>query len=422
MNYIEQKLLQEGLEKHKKGFYIEAEKIYRKAIQINPKLSVAYNNLGVLLKANSRLDEAILSFKKAIEIKTDYFECYNNLGISYKEIGKLEEAKNFFLKAIKYNSKYISAYHNLGIIFHLQKKLDEAEKYYDHVLELDRNFKPALLNRGQVLFDNNNFESSLKDFDTCDTRDSRARSLASLYSLGKIEEIYKRIEKFSKIDDENLHIAAFSAFINAKQKKNTANKFCKNPLEFIYSTNILRDKKNAIFSIDELISELRKIKSVWEPSNKTTQNGFQSTINLFENPSKKLSKLKDIIFDQIDNYYFNFKNKSCTFIERWPTKKNLEGWYVILKQQGYQSSHIHPNGWLSGVIYLKVVPGLDKNEGSIEFSLNSRNYFDINSPKTIFNPQVGDLILFPSTLHHRTIPFTTNTDRVIISFDLIPEK
>ena len=101
MNYIEQKLLQEGLEKHKKGFYIEAEKIYRKAIQINPKLSVAYNNLGVLLKANSRLDEAISSFKKAIEIKTDYFECYNNLGISYKEIGKLEEAKKFLFKSNK---------------------------------------------------------------------------------------------------------------------------------------------------------------------------------------------------------------------------------------------------------------------------------------------------------------------------------
>ena len=35
------------------------------------------------------------------------------------------------------------------------------------------------------------------------------------------------------------------------------------------------------------------------------------------------------------------------------TNKEIYGWHVILKQQGYQSAHIHPSGWLSGVIYIK---------------------------------------------------------------------
>ena len=59
----------------------------------------------------------------------------------------------------------------------------------------------------------------------------------------------------------------------------------------------------------------------------------------------------------------------------------LFGWHVILQQQGYQDLHIHPAGWLSGVIYLKVVPSLEKNEGAIEFSLNAQNYSDLKSPK-----------------------------------------
>ena len=37
---------------------------------------------------------------------------------------------------------------------------------------------------------------------------------------------------------------------------------------------------------------------------------------------------------------------------------------MILEQQGYQSAHIHPTGWLSGVIYLKNVPTMGKQEES----------------------------------------------------------
>ena len=51
---------------------------------------------------------------------------------------------------------------------------------------------------------------------------------------------------------------------------------------------------------------------------------------------------------------------------------------MILKKQGYQSAHIHPDGWLSGVIYLKVVPSLGNDEGAIEFSLNGQNHSNFN--------------------------------------------
>ena len=95
---------------------------------------------------------------------------------------------------------------------------------------------------------------------------------------------------------------------------------------------------------------------------------------------------------------------------------------MVLKKQGYQNPHIHPGGWLSGVIYLKVVPSLDKNEGAIEFSLNGEYYSNVNSPKLIHQPKLGDIVFFPSSLHHRTIPFSTNTDRIIVSFDLKPKR
>jgi len=74
------------------------------------------------------------------------------------------------------------------------------------------------------------------------------------------------------------------------------------------------------------------------------------------------------------------------------------------------------------VIYLKVVPSLEKDEGAIEFSLNGPNYSNLGSPNLKYHPEIGDIVLFPSSLYHRTIPFSTDTDRIIVSFDLIPEK
>ena len=139
-----------------------------------------------------------------------------------------------------------------------------------------------------------------------------------------------------------------------------------------------------------------------------------------EKPHKKIQNLKSIIITEIELYYLKFKNETCSFIKRWPSKYDLNAWHVILKKQGHQNPHIHPNGWLSGVIYLKVVPSFKKNEGAIEFSLNGEQYYDAKSPKVVHLPKAGDIILFPSSLHHRTIPFSADTDRISIAFDLVP--
>ena len=133
---------------------------------------------------------------------------------------------------------------------------------------------------------------------------------------------------------------------------------------------------------------------------------------------KRISKY----LSELDIYQKKYNNKSCSYIKKWPFQNYLNAWYVVLKKQGYQNPHIHPGGWLSGVIYLKVVPSLDKSEGAIEFSLNGEYYSNVNSPKLIHQPKLGDIVFFPSSLHHRTIPFSTNTDRIIVSFDMKPKQ
>ena len=401
----------------------EAEISTRKAIKINPDFALAHSNLGNILRDLGQLKEAEFSTRKAIELNPDFALAYYNLGRILRDLGQLKEAEIKTRKAIKINPDYAEAYSNLGSILRDLGKLQEAEISYTKSIAIKPGFADAIMNRWQLYCDQKKFELALRDSDSCNTKSSRACSLETLYALGKIDEIYKRIEHFAELDNKNIRMSAFASFIAEKENKDTALNFCKSPLSFLYYSNIKFHLKNHVEFIKDIINELSNIEMIWEPSNKTTRNGFQTptNINLFSNSSKEIARLRSIILNELDSYHLKFEKESCSYIQKWPSTKNLVGWHVILKKQGYQEAHIHPGGWLSGVIYLKVVPSLGKDEGGIEFSLNGPNYSNINSPKLIHQPKAGDLVLFPSSLHHRTIPFSTDTDRIVIAFDLIPD-
>ena len=399
----------------------EAEISYRQATTLKPDYAEAYYNLSNTIKELGRIDEAEISYRQAIKLKPDYAEAHNNLGVMLQELGRLDEAEISYRQAITLKPDYAEAHNNLGIILKKQGRLDEAEKSFSRAIELKPYYKSALLNMGMIQFNKNKFELSLRNYDLCDNEESRGYALSCLYNLGRIQDIYKRIEKNCELDDKNIRVAAFSSFISKKEKKETAHKFCNNPIDFINISNLSSYLKNSNLFINEVIEELKTIDTVWE--DKTTYNGFHSVnrIDIFENPLEKLKNLKLIIADEIDAYYSRFKNENCSYIKKWPSKKNIGGWYIILKQQGFQKAHIHPSGWLSGAIYLRVAPHLEKNEGAIEFSLNGWGYSDLSLPKKILNPKEGDMVLFPSSLHHGTIPYSTDTDRIVISFDLMPK-
>ena len=90
-------------------------------------------------------------------------------------------------------------------------------------------------------------------------------------------------------------------------------------------------------------------------------------------------------------------------------------------KNGFQSSHIHSGGWLSGVIYLKTTAPYNNDEGAIEFGLHGYDLpiSDENYPRKIHRPKIGDIVLFPSSLFHRTIPFSTDSERCVIAFDMV---
>lgn len=69
-----------GLVLMKEGKLGEAEKAFRKALEINPSFADAHNNLGFVLERQGKLAEAIVEYKKAVEERPDFRQAHFNLG------------------------------------------------------------------------------------------------------------------------------------------------------------------------------------------------------------------------------------------------------------------------------------------------------------------------------------------------------
>lgn len=394
---------------------------YKQAITLDFSFPEAHRNLGVVLSETGQLEEAEVSLLQAIFLRPRYAEAYNNLAITLTEMEKIEKAEIIFMQAIILApNKFALAYDQLGVLQQRRKRFQSAELYLNKFLVLSPSQLPNTVSMGTILYNRGDLIGALELFDAYNNELSRARALEVLFALGRTEEIYERIEDQAHLKTENLGIAAIAAFLSERDNKQTANNFCNNPIDFVYIANVSSHIEDANLFLSSVIDELRDVRTSWEPIARTTKNGFQASVDIFKNPSTRMTMLQAILENELDSYRLNFQKEPCSLIKRWPKKNKLSGWHVILKQHGYQTAHIHPNGWVSGIIYLQVAPSLGGGEGAVEFSLNGPNYHYPGASKKIHQPKLGDIVLFPSSLHHRTIPFSTNMERICISFDLIP--
>jgi uncharacterized protein (TIGR02466 family) len=136
--------------------------------------------------------------------------------------------------------------------------------------------------------------------------------------------------------------------------------------------------------------------------------------------------LKNALVSILKNYYLDMKHNKCEFIRSFPKKIEFSSsWFVKMQNGGHLSSHIHEDGWISGAVYLSIPSQKQSSmEGAIELSTDGDDYPRLHEdfPKKTILPEVGDVIFFPSSIFHRTIPFKSTEERICIAFDLKPEE
>lgn len=206
----------------KKGKYEEAIAGFNNAIELNPQLTAAYNNLGKVYEENGELDRAIENYDKAIELNPNLAAGYYNRGVAYKRKGDLDRAVEDYTRAISLNPSYFQAYNNRGNAYSDQGKHDFAVQDFDKAIELNPKYASAYNNRGSVYLCQGNHDLAIQDFDRAIELNSR---FASAYNnrgtaLASKGELDRAVQDFSRaIELSPRSVAAYMNRSSAYREK-----------------------------------------------------------------------------------------------------------------------------------------------------------------------------------------------------------
>jgi len=131
--------------------YKDRETLYRDTIAKNEQCWMAYNNLGVELDKQGRLEEAVECFLKALQIKPDYVDAHYSLGVVLEKQDRKEAAMDHYLQALRINPNYVRAQYNIGLSLSKQGRLEEAVDYYLQALRINPEYVDAHYNLANIL-------------------------------------------------------------------------------------------------------------------------------------------------------------------------------------------------------------------------------------------------------------------------------
>lgn len=129
------------------GHWDEAEADFRKAFELEPEDSYAYNNLGCVYKYCGRYEEALEMFLKALECMTpgESTVFYGNLADCYERMGRYEEAKEAYLNNIKLFPNKPGLRENLSDMYSSQGHFREAMQVIEEILGMENSNKAYYL-------------------------------------------------------------------------------------------------------------------------------------------------------------------------------------------------------------------------------------------------------------------------------------
>jgi uncharacterized protein (TIGR02466 family) len=400
----------------------EAEAAYRQAIKLQPSFFEAHGNLGTLLQRQGKLDEAIQSYQTGLRINPQDARGYFNLGTVLRDKGLLDEAVQHYQKAIALFPNYTDAYNNLGETYRDQGNMPDAVLQYQEALARNPQHANANYNMAEFLYLAKRYAEAIPYFEQSQLDDWQERILYCLYKDSQFDTFrQKRDALIKQAPHTSPFLATLSTHYSINFKEQDPYTFCSNGLAFVYHRAIPELAEGSPL-LQSLLHDIHHA-DIAERKQARLTNGKQSAGNLFKRPEASFRALSALIKRTFAEYRQHFASADCALITAFPdTLEFTSSWYVKMQQGGHLNGHIHEIGWISGAVYLAMPETEDEREGAFEYGTHGDEYPQLHTdfPTAYIKPKVGDIVLFPSSLFHRTIPFNAKEERICVAFDLKP--
>ncbi|MEK6829201.1 MAG: tetratricopeptide repeat protein [Nanoarchaeota archaeon] len=353
---MEEMTLQQALnlaaEKHKKGKLEEAEFIYKKILEKNPRNPDAIHLLGLVAYQRGKHEEAINLIKKAIEINKNA-TYYGNLGMVYDAINEDEKSEEAFETALSIDSEHTNAYlahYNLGIFLKDRGEFEGALEHYEKAIKLNPNFPEAHWNMGLILLMLGKFEEGWKEciyrFKKQNPSDSRA--FGKPQWNGESLEGKKILIASEQGFGDSMQFIRYLPFV--KEKKGYIILECKKELEKLFGNIkevdkiITKEKDNALDKDFDYYIHLMDLPRIFRTNLKNIPNKVPY-IKADQNLSKKFrqefktGKFNIGIAWAGNPEQDNDKNRSTVF-DKFKVLKEVSGIVLFSLQKGKQEEQL----------------------------------------------------------------------------------
>jgi tetratricopeptide (TPR) repeat protein len=400
----------------------DAQASYEQTVVLKPDYAEAHSNLGATLQELGRLEEAEASYTQAIVLKPDFAEAHYNFGITLKELGRLEEAEASLRQAIALKPDFAEAHNNLGITLKELDRLEEAEARYTQAIALKSDFAEARYNLGVLWFESRQYNLAAEQFELCDTPQSKFYAIQCSYLQDEETIFYEKFDLLVDQGETNAVIGSLGFRSEFKYGIKISNSFCNDPLKYVVKTDL-----KALYDFEKIFIETARDvltdNSVSYMAQGHLTNGIQTAGNIFKQGKMPKTKIESIIHAEIEKYRIQFKDSEEGFIKSWPISYEIKGWLVCMQSGGKLAPHMHDSGWITGSVYINVPPKSKTDSGNLVLCLGDQEHVlgVEKSHPSIIDVITGSLCLFPSSLHHYTVPFEEKEERIVLAFDVIPK-
>ena len=366
-------------------------------------LPVAWLHLGSARKTLGLTEQAMKAYRKALSLKPDLTPAAHNLGALLQEQGKHGEAAQVYRAALERapTQAAASTWRNLALALEHTNEQEEAREAYRKSIALDPEW---------VL--------------------PRSGLMRLLWNMRDMERLLVTCEAWLRRRPQDTEALAWMALAHA-EKGETAKRDGLLDFDKLVAVYDLPPPSgwsdNQTFHAD-MAKHIYAHKTLKVPgADHPTYHHPQLAITeeLLDHDRGPMSGYEALVQAAVERYRQGLPD-GHPVREHWPKKWRLSVWAALLKGQGNLVPHIHLDGYLGGVYYVRlpeVTARADADQAAwFELGRPPEELAATAAPVTRrIQPREGRMILCPSYFYHGTVPFEAGEDRISVAFDVVPE-